>query len=68
MRARWMSSVVAILMVFGLVICGSWSQAQAAAAPQEVRIAVVNSMIKGLPWNTGLVQALDRVVKKNRSV
>ena len=64
MRARWMSSVVAILMVFGLVICGSWSQAQAAAAPQEVRIAVVNSMIKGLPWNTGLVQALDRVVKE----
>jgi basic membrane protein A and related proteins len=64
MRARWVSSVVAVLMVVGIMICGSWSEAADEAAPKSVRIAVVNSLIKELPWNTGLVQALDRVVKE----
>ncbi|HDL65226.1 MAG TPA: BMP family ABC transporter substrate-binding protein, partial [Proteobacteria bacterium] len=61
MRVRWMSSVVAVLMVVGTMICGSWSEGADEAAPKSVRIAVVNSLIKELPWNTGLVQALERV-------
>lgn len=64
MRTRWIFQVAIVLTVIGMIIFGSWNMVNAAEAPKEVRIAVVNSLIKELPWNTAIVQAFDRVVKE----
>lgn len=64
MRVRWMFCAVTALVVIGIMVCGSWGLSAEEAAPKKVRIAVVNSLIKELPWNAGLIQAMQREVKK----
>lgn len=64
MKAKLGFYVAVMLVVLGVMICGSWCQSEEAAAPKQVRIVVVQCHIKEVPWNTGLIQALERVVKE----